>query len=84
MKINKKAAQVAGTGTASKTALDNCNHTGTDPLIGWFNLAKPSRDRQPKRSWKRGKQHGSIDANLAAQLALLIVLVLLIVGGVQS
>ncbi len=36
-----------------KTA-DSRNHTGTDPLIGWFNLAKPSRTRQQKRGWQRG------------------------------
>ena len=83
MKSNKKAAQVAGTRTAKNTAFDSRNHTGSDPLIGWFNLAKPSRDRQPKRSWKRGKQRGRIDVVLAAQLTLLIVLVVLIVGGVK-
>lgn len=33
---------------------DSRNHTGTDPLIGWFNLAKPSRNRQQKRGWQRG------------------------------
>jgi len=33
---------------------DSRNHTGTYPLIGWFNLAKPSRSRQQKRSWQRG------------------------------
>lgn len=54
-----------------------------DPLRGWFSLAKHSRDRQPKRSYKRGKQRGRIDAYLAAQLALLIVLVLLVGGGVM-
>ena len=63
---------------------DSHNHNVTDPLIGWFNLAKPSRDRQPKRSWKRGNQRGRIDAYLAAQLALLIVFVALTVGGVKS
>ena len=33
---------------------DSRNHTATDPLIGWFNLAKPSRNRQQKRGWQRG------------------------------
>ena len=51
---NKIKPHTAGTGTASKTAFDSCNHTKTDPLIGWFNLAKPSRNRQPKRGWQRG------------------------------
>ena len=83
MATKKKAAR-AGTRTASNTAFDSRNHTGSDPLIGWFNLAKPSRNRQPKRSWKRGKQRGRIDAFLAAQLALFIVLLVLIVGGVTA
>lgn len=56
MKINKKAAQVAGTGTASKRAINEQHHTGSDPLLGWFNLAKPSRERQQQRSWKRGRK----------------------------
>jgi hypothetical protein len=38
-----------------KTA-DSRNHTVTDPLMGWFNLVKPSRDRLQKRSWKRGRK----------------------------
>lgn len=83
MKSNKKAAQVAGTGTASKTTFDSCNHTGSDPLIGWFNLAKPSRNRQQKRGWKRN-QRGLIDSELAGQLALLLVLLALIVAGVAA
>jgi hypothetical protein len=81
MKINKKAAQVAGTGTASKTAFDSRNHTVPDPLIG-CNLAKPSRNRQQKRSWQRGKQRGRMDAYLAGQLVLLVAVIFLIVGGV--
>jgi len=51
---NKKKPHTAGTGTASKTTYDSLHSTKTDPLIGWFNLAKPSRDRQLKHSWKRG------------------------------
>ena len=61
-----------------KTA-DSRNHTGSDPLIGWFNLAKPSRNRQQKRIWKRGNQRGRIDTCLAGQLALLTVICILIV-----
>jgi hypothetical protein len=80
MTTKKKAAR-AGTRTASDTAFDRRNHTATDPLIGWFNLAKPSRSRQIKRSWKRGNQRGRIDACLLAQLAMLATVVLLIVGG---
>jgi len=83
MTIDKKAAQVASTGTASNNTIDKPYSTKADPLLG-FNLAKPSRNRQPKRSWKRSKQRGRIDAYLAAQLALLIVLIVLTVGGVKS
>lgn len=79
---NKKAARL-GTGTASNNTIDKPHSTKADPLLGWFNLAKPSRAPQPKKSWKRGKQRGRIDAFLAAQLALLIVLVVLTVGGVR-
>lgn len=42
-----------GKDATPKTA-DSRNHTGTDPLIGWINLAKPSRNRQQKRGWQRG------------------------------
>jgi hypothetical protein len=52
---DKKKPHTAGTGTASKRAINGQDHTGSDPLLGWFNLAKPSRDRQQKRSWKRGR-----------------------------
>lgn len=83
MSDKKKAAQVASTGTASKTTFDSRNHTATDLLIGWFNLAKPSRNRQKKRAWKRNCR-GRIDPALAAQLALLAVVFLLFVGGVSA
>ena len=83
MKSNKKAAQVASTRTASNTVFDSGNHTGTDPLLGWFNLAKPSRNRQQKRGWKRN-QRGQIDYALAGQLALLLVTLALIVAGVAA
>ena len=39
---------------ATPKTIDSHNHTGTDPLIDWFNLAKPSRNRQQKRGWQRG------------------------------
>jgi hypothetical protein len=54
MANNKKAMQ-AGTRTASNTALDYRDHTApSDPLRGWYDLAKPSRDRRQKKSWKKG------------------------------
>lgn len=55
MANDKKAAQ-AGTRTASNSANDKADFTAPDPLLGWFNLAKPSRNRQQKRSWKRGRK----------------------------
>jgi len=51
---NKKKAARAGTRTASNTAFDSCDHTGIDLLAGWFNLAKPSRNRLQERRWQRG------------------------------
>lgn len=80
MTANKKAGQVA-TRTASNTAFTERNSTAPDPLQGWFDLAKPSRERQQKSAWKRSKQRGRIDAYLAAHLALLVAIGLLIVGG---
>ncbi len=36
---------------------DSRNHTGADPLAGWFSLAKSSRiNRQQKRGWQRGRR----------------------------
>ena len=50
---NKKPWQAGNLRTASKQ--NDANHsTANDPLIGWFNLAKPSRNRQQKRGWQRG------------------------------
>lgn len=82
MTTKKKAAR-AGTRTASNTAFDSRNHTGSDPLIGWFNLAKPSRSRKQKRGWKRN-QRGQIDIALAAQLVMLLVVLIMIVAGVAA
>lgn len=54
MAYKKKAAR-AGTRTASNTAFDFRDHTvPADPLRGWFDLAKPSRDRRQKKSWRKG------------------------------
>ena len=44
-----------GKDATPKTA-DSRNHTALDPLTGWFNLAKPSRNRQQKCGWKRGRR----------------------------
>lgn len=83
MTDNKKAAQVASTGTAQKTAFNGIHSTKTDPLLGWHSLAanaKKSNDRTPKRGWKRNSR-GRIDPLLAAHLGLLALAALLIVGG---
>jgi hypothetical protein len=51
----KTKSRGAGTRTASNTAFDSRNHTAsTDPLVGWFELAKPARARQQKRGWQKG------------------------------
>jgi len=54
MTKNKKGRNGGDRPTPKTT--DSRNHTGTDPLIGWFNLAKPSRNRQQKRGWQRGRR----------------------------
>lgn len=41
---------------ATPNTADSRNHTAPDPLTGWFNLAKPSRTRQQKRGWQRGRR----------------------------
>ena len=67
----------------SPKTTDSRNRTGSDLLIGWFNLAKPARYRQQKRGWRRN-QRGQIDSALAGQLALLLVGIVLIVVGVAA
>ncbi|MBL0353845.1 MAG: hypothetical protein IPP03_14760 [Dechloromonas sp.] len=80
---DKKKPHTAGTGTASKTTFDSRNHTKTDPLTGWLNLAKPSRDRQQKRTWKRNSR-GRIDPTMAADIVLLAIAALLILGVIHA
>ena len=53
MTNTKKAEQVA-TRPASKTAFTERNSTSFDALRGWYDLAKPSRNRQQKKAWKKG------------------------------
>jgi len=55
MTKNNKGRNWRGTSATPKTT-DSRNHTGSDPVIGWFNLAKPSRNRQQKKSWNRGRR----------------------------
>jgi hypothetical protein len=80
MPANEKAEKVA-TLPASDIAFVEKHSTASDPLKGWFDLAKPTRERQQKSAWKRSKQRGRIDAYLAAHLAMLFTIGLLIVGG---
>lgn len=80
---DKKKPHTAGTGTASKTTFDSRHSTGNDPLQGWFNLAKPSRDRQQKRGWKRNSR-GRIDPTMAADIVLLAIAALLILGVIYA
>lgn len=51
---NKNARGQAGGFT--KADIDTKDHSKPDPLMGWFGLAKPSRQRQQKSSWKRGRK----------------------------
>ena len=51
----KSKGRNGGDRATQKTAIHGKNTT-IDPLVGWFNLAKPSRNRQQKRGWKRGAQ----------------------------
>ena len=59
MTDNKKPV-AGGTGTGFKTTSDSQYFiTENDPLKGRFGLAsnvKPSRNRQPKRGWGRGRR----------------------------
>lgn len=79
---DKKKPHTAGTGTASKATFDSRNHTGSDPLQG-CDLAKPSRERKQKRSWKRNSR-GRIDPTMAADIVLLAIAALLILGVVHA
>lgn len=50
MDSTNKKSRAHGKDANPKPA-DSQNHNAIDPLIDWFNLAKPSRDRQQKREW---------------------------------
>jgi len=44
-------------GGATPKTSDSRNHTGQDPLTGWFGLTKSSRiNRQQKRGWQRERR----------------------------
>ena len=44
-------------GTTPQRNYDTKNYIKTDPLIAWFNLAKPARERQKKA--QKGGRHGN-------------------------
>lgn len=81
--VDKKKPHTAVTGTASKTTFDKRNHTGVDPLLGWHELAKPSRNRQQKTGWKH-RSRGRIDPTMAAEIVLLAIAALLILGVIHA
>ena len=53
---DKKKPHTAGTGTASNNAFDKANSSASDPVKGWFDLAKPARNRQQAKAGKRGQK----------------------------
>lgn len=52
--MNKNNKGCAPAKDATPKTTHSPNHTASDPLTGWFNLAKPARNRQQKRSWQKG------------------------------
>lgn len=69
-----------GMNRAAQKHTDARHPTGTDPVLGWFNLAKESRKfRKQKSGWK-SKSGGAISLELAAILILAAVAGLLLVG----
>ncbi len=44
----------AGWHQATPKTTDSQKHSTPDPLIGWFNFANPSRNRNQKRGWQKG------------------------------
>ena len=81
--MTKNNKGLNGCDSATPKNTDGRNHTETDPLIGWFNLSKPSHNRQKKRG-RRRNERGWIDYALAGQLALLVVILALILAGVAA
>ena len=85
--VNKEKPHTAVTGTASKTTFDSRNSTKADLLTGGYSLAsgvKPNRNEgQQKRGWKRNSR-GRIDPVMAADIALLAIAALLILGVIHA
>jgi len=57
---HKTKGRDGGDRATQNTAFDARHSTGrSDPLPGWYSLAsdvKPSRNRQQKKSWNRGRR----------------------------
>lgn len=51
---NEKGRNPAEGAAQEKLQITENDCSATDPLLGWHGLAKPSRNRQQKRNWKRG------------------------------
>lgn len=45
----KTKGRDGGNRDATPKLTDSHKHTATDPLVGWFNLAKPMQARQQKK-----------------------------------
>jgi hypothetical protein len=56
MPQNNKGRASVKAATPSKTTSDSQDCIKNDPLIAWFNLAKPARNRQQKRGWQKGRR----------------------------
>ena len=80
MTQKQKPRNAVSTGAAKKTTYGSDSTRNSDPLIGWFGLARLSRLRQQKRAFGR-KHRGGIDALLLAEVALCLAGVWLLVGG---
>lgn len=52
----KEKARNGGDRASQKGRTSNRDSIPADPLQGWFNIAEPSRNRQQKRGWRRGRK----------------------------
>lgn len=54
MHTKRKAARE--TGAADEKFISRANYTETDPLIGWFSLAKSAHPARPQKRGKEGRR----------------------------
>lgn len=50
----KEMTRSGASPTGQEKTTSDPNSKPSDPLTGWFNLAKPSRNRQTRRGWQKG------------------------------